>query len=94
MPWIDSYWVSRMRENRTSGLRRGEAAATLPLSYSTQFFLRPYGSAAFSYRAWCARIAQPTLNSRAGRSKSFSRNPRPLKIFFARASNSKPFSSA
>ncbi len=24
-----------MRENRTSGLRRGEAAATLPLSYST-----------------------------------------------------------
>ncbi len=35
MPWIESYRISRMRENRTSGLRRGEAAATLPLSYST-----------------------------------------------------------
>jgi hypothetical protein len=28
MPWIDRYWVSRMRENRPSGLKRGEAAAS------------------------------------------------------------------
>jgi len=35
MPHADCSRVSRMREIRTSGLMRGEAAASLPLSYST-----------------------------------------------------------
>jgi len=31
----ESFRVSRMRETRPSGLKRAEAAATLPLRYST-----------------------------------------------------------
>jgi hypothetical protein len=38
MRLVECLRVSRMRETCQSGLKRGEAAATLPLSYSTRKF--------------------------------------------------------
>ena len=35
MPETERIRASRMRENRTSGLKRAEAAVSLPLRYST-----------------------------------------------------------
>jgi hypothetical protein len=39
---VKSFRASRMRETRPSGLMRAEAAATLPLRYSTALARNPF----------------------------------------------------